>query len=137
MDKRIAELETKIDNKTAELATTENRITTLEATLNDYVTKLTGRSDRMQAYQTASNKNAIARLQNTRSVTATDRQLVPLYSLRTGKVIPNFPATLEDIDRLRVPEADAILTELGDTIPVLVEEKRWRIRSFAVSLFIM
>jgi hypothetical protein len=40
-------------------------------------------------------------MQNARSVSEVYRELEPLYSMRTGDIIANFPVSLDDLDHLQ------------------------------------
>lgn len=76
-----------------------------------------------------SHQNAVARLQNGFVANTRESPLEPLQSVLTGNPIPNFPLTVDDIDHLTGPQADAILRELGGTAQGGVREKRKRIRA--------
>ncbi|KAL2198374.1 hypothetical protein P885DRAFT_75980 [Corynascus similis CBS 632.67] len=125
----IQQLGTQVNARIDALETGFNaRIDALETGLNARIDALETNLNTLGIRQRASDANNIVRLQNARSVSAIYRQLEPLYSMRTGDIIANFPVSLDDLDRLWGNEAEAILRELDNAIPVSVEQKRRRIR---------
>ncbi|KAG6194843.1 hypothetical protein E4U50_000513 [Claviceps purpurea] len=64
------------------------------------------------------NLNTVARQKN--NVLGEAQPLVPLYSLVTGQLIPDFPETLLAIDALPAPQVNAILVELEEGIETRV-----------------
>ncbi|KAK4238000.1 hypothetical protein C8A03DRAFT_34007 [Achaetomium macrosporum] len=56
-------------------------------------------------------------------------EIEPLYSLKTGEPIPNFPRTIEELDHLSSQQADEILAHRLLPVPATIEAKRALISS--------
>ncbi|TDL25290.1 hypothetical protein BD410DRAFT_785198 [Rickenella mellea] len=80
----------------------------------------------IEARMKASDANKIARMCNMTCHSATS-ELTPLVNVLTGNEIPNFPATISDVNNLNLQQANDLLTALGQPVEGAIEAKRRRI----------
>ncbi|PHH59918.1 hypothetical protein CDD81_2377 [Ophiocordyceps australis] len=109
MRAEIQTMNTKIDRLEQKVDRLDQRVTSLEHKVDNLDHRLNGLEIRMAA----SDRNGIARLQN--SIIAHDSiSLAPLYSVVTGNVIPGCPSTLRSLDNLTARQVDTVLAQLGE-----------------------
>ncbi|KAK3360801.1 hypothetical protein B0T24DRAFT_643565 [Lasiosphaeria ovina] len=89
-------------------------------------TKMAG----IEARIVASDRNGVARLQNSFLIATGDARLEALCSVLTGNPIPNFPARVADIEYMSATRAGIILREIGAPTHGGIHAKRARIRAF-------
>ncbi|RCI11097.1 hypothetical protein L249_7181 [Ophiocordyceps polyrhachis-furcata BCC 54312] len=81
--------------------------------LRTEVRTMGGKLDQLDRKTTVINKNFTARIENSH-VIHDEVKLVPLYSVVTGNLVPNFPKTLQDLDALTEQRVNFLLTQLGE-----------------------
>ncbi|PHH77755.1 hypothetical protein CDD82_3373 [Ophiocordyceps australis] len=99
--------------------------------------RVSDRFDALEQRVSVSNKNFLARMQNSLVVHATV-ELVPLYSFITGLVLPDFPATLADLDNVSSQAAAQLLRHLDEPIPrgLGLDQRRKQLRvAFGVRMW--
>ncbi|KJZ69008.1 hypothetical protein HIM_11597 [Hirsutella minnesotensis 3608] len=95
--------------------------------LDRKVNGLDGRMDDLDRKITVTNKNFTARMQN--SIVIHDKvDLEPLYSVRTGEVIPDCPETLQDLLDVDSQVASDILRELDESVPRNQDVRKQRLK---------
>ncbi|KJZ77337.1 hypothetical protein HIM_03061 [Hirsutella minnesotensis 3608] len=85
------------------------------------------RIDALDQRVVASNKNLVARIQNS-VVNHRAVDLAPLCNAVTGQHIEGFPRTLGDLESLNIRQVDALLQELDEPVQGTADDRRRRLK---------
>ncbi|QUC16016.1 uncharacterized protein UV8b_00257 [Ustilaginoidea virens] len=116
------------------LQTMLERIDAMERNMNRRFDQVERRMDGFDRKQddfdrklTVSNKNLMARLQN--SIVVHDNvALAPLYSVITGEVMERCPSTLADLERMSHQEVADLLRHSDEPVPRTIDQRRRQLR---------
>ncbi|KJZ70040.1 hypothetical protein HIM_10573 [Hirsutella minnesotensis 3608] len=108
------------------METVMERLTALEQTMRRGFVDMGQRMDAFDRRVTATDANAVVRIENS-AARSRDARLVPLLSSTNGEPIVDCPATMAEALAFQTRDANRLLTELGLPTQGGLEEKRKRI----------